>query len=680
MSELETKLISEIEKQLRFETLLAEISTHFINLPADRIDHEIEAAQRRISEFFGIDRSTIWQQLNHEPGRYVFTHVIEHEDVQTVIKPKNTSFSLNGKWKVQASDGYPVHIQLEISRDFPWIFSQVIQHGKIVLFSRIEELPPEAIHDAEMMFRYGTKADVIIPLMVGGTVIGCITFAMIRAAREWSQAMVKQLSLIAQIFANALSRKKIEYELRKSESRLSLAAASADAGLWVLDIDTGLIWCTDKAQKLFCFAPDDTITFDGFLNRVHAEDREQVRQEVQSEKDINIEYRIVLPDGAIRWISSRGRMHAETPGEPPRLTGVSIDVTDRRESERLLHKAYNEIKALKDRIETENIYLRKEIYPGDIFKNIIGRSNALKLVLQRVEQVASVDSTVLLSGETGTGKELIAQAIHDLSKRKGGLLVKVNCASLPATLIESELFGREKGAYTGSLARQIGRFELANHSTLLLDEITELPLDLQAKLLRVLQNGEFERLGSPKTIRVDVRLIAATNRDITMEVKKGAFREDLYYRLQVFPIVVPPLRERIDDIPLLVEAFINEFSTKMNKKFLTVSRKTMDQLQSYHWPGNIRQLRNAIEQAVIISSGNNLQITLPHAPGSADVEKKTLKDKEYQHILEVLTKTRWRVKGSNGAAELLGIKPSTLFSKMKKHGIRNNHKKDGILS
>ena len=246
MSELETKLLAELEDRLRFETLLAEISTHFINLPAERIDQEIEAAQRRICEFFGIDRSTIWQQLKLEPGRYVFTHIYEHEDVLTVIKPANTSFSLNGKWTMQASDGSPVQIQLEVTTDFPWIFNQVFQHGKTVLFSRLEELPPEASHDAEIIRRFGTKADAIIPLAVGGEIIGSITFAMVREAREWPQVMVKQFNLIAQIFANALSRKSFELELQKSEARLSLAAASADAGLWVLDIETGKVWCSRK--------------------------------------------------------------------------------------------------------------------------------------------------------------------------------------------------------------------------------------------------------------------------------------------------------------------------------------------------------------------------------------------------------------------------------------------------
>ncbi len=270
---------------------------------------------------------------------------------------------------------------------------------------------------------------------------------------------------------------------------------------------------------------------------------------------------------------------------------------------------------------------------------------------------------VLITGETGTGKELIAEAIHNQSKRKDRLLVKVNCASLPSALMENELFGREKGAYTGALAKQIGRFELADHSTLFLDEITELPLDVQAKLLRVLQNGEFERLGSPRTIRVDVRLIAATNRDIVTEVQKGTFRKDLYYRLNVFPIEVPPLRERPEDIPLLVDAFVRELSAKMGKRIRIIPKKSMDALQRHQWPGNIRELRNVIEHGVIISSGNTLSLPLPQGLADASSKAVTLAEAEQQHILGVLKTTGWRIKGPRGAAAVLGIKPSNLYAK-----------------
>jgi transcriptional regulator with GAF, ATPase, and Fis domain len=339
-----------------------------------------------------------------------------------------------------------------------------------------------------------------------------------------------------------------------------------------------------------------------------------------------------------------------------------------------------ELKELRQQLERENDYLREEAKISTEYEDIVGRSDALKRVLVQAEQVARTGSTVLIMGETGTGKELIAKCIHRLSRQKERVMVKVNCASLPAALVESELFGREKGAYTGALSRQIGRFEIANGSTIFLDEVTELPLELQAKLLRVLQDGEFERLGGPQTIRVNVRVIAATNRDLAEAVHSGAFREDLYYRLNVFPIHVPPLRERAEDIPMLVTAFLNEFSLKMGKKIKWADRKTMDDLQRYKWPGNIRELRNVIEQAVIISTGDKLRVNVPRSAASRHPTGRNLKEVQYRHIIDVLETTGWRIKGPGGAAEVLGVRPSTLYTKMESLKIPTRRERVGIVT
>jgi transcriptional regulator with GAF, ATPase, and Fis domain len=277
---------------------------------------------------------------------------------------------------------------------------------------------------------------------------------------------------------------------------------------------------------------------------------------------------------------------------------------------------------------------------------------------------------VLVRGETGSGKELVAQAIHRLSPRQRHLLVKVNCAALPSGLVESELFGREKGAYTGAMTRQIGRFEVADGSTLFLDEIGELSLEVQAKLLRVLETGEFERLGSPRTIKVDVRLIAATNRDLPEEIRKGRFREDLYYRLNVFPIRVPPLRERTEDIPLLVWTFLEECCARMGKKITQVPRRTMEALQRHPWPGNVRELRNVVEHSAIVSTGDTLRVPILDEIAAVAAPQPTLADSERELILRALERNRWRVKGPEGAAAALGLNPSTLYSRMKKLGIR----------
>ena len=301
---------------------------------------------------------------------------------------------------------------------------------------------------------------------------------------------------------------------------------------------------------------------------------------------------------------------------------------------------------------------------------IVGQSAVMRKVLAQAEQVARTGSMVLLLGETGTGKELLARSIHGMSSRKDRPLVTVNCASLPPTLIESELFGREKGAYTGALTRMVGRFEMADGSTLFLDEIGELSLDLQSKLLRVLEEGKFERLGSTNTLHVDVRVIAATNRDLPREVKEGRFRKDLYYRLNVFPIMIPPLRERPEDIPLLVSAFVREFQKRMGKEIESIPRKSIDALQSYPWPGNVRELRNVIERAMIVSSGKTLAVQVPKLTPSETEDTPSLEDTERRHIVSVLERTGWRVAGKSGAAKILGLNKSTLFSKMKKLGIR----------
>jgi formate hydrogenlyase transcriptional activator len=355
------------------------------------------------------------------------------------------------------------------------------------------------------------------------------------------------------------------------------------------------------------------------------------------------------------------------------------EIEERKGAEESLRSAYAEVKQLKDRFHAENIYLKQEIDREYNFGEIIGRSNALESVFFLVEQVAPQDTTVLLVGETGTGKGVVARAIHSRSSpsRYAKPMITVNCSTLPANLIESELFGREKGAFTGSSERQIGRFELADNGTLFLDEIGEMPLELQAKLLRVIQEGEFERLGGPRTIKVNVRIIASTNRSLDEAIRNGTFREDLFYRLNVFPITIPPLRQRKEDIPLLVDYFVAKFNKKIGKKIETVSKDTMDTLQEYYWPGNVRELESVIERAVITSQGTSLQVLdrFENSRKAGEQEKqddKALAELERDHILQVLRKTDWRIEGKNGAAAILGLNPSTLRGRMRKDGIRRS--------
>jgi formate hydrogenlyase transcriptional activator len=346
----------------------------------------------------------------------------------------------------------------------------------------------------------------------------------------------------------------------------------------------------------------------------------------------------------------------------------------KKDRENLL-AAMAEIKVLKDRLERENDYLQRAVLARPEM-SLSSRSPRFLSVIDEIAKVAQTGSTVLLLGETGSGKEVLAQAIHDASPRKGRPMIKVNCATLPASLIESELFGREKGAFTGALARQPGRFEIADGSTIFLDEIGELPLELQSKLLRVLQEGEFERLGGTKTIRVDARVIAATNRPLAQAVKEGKFREDLFYRLDVFPIEVPPLRERREDIPMLCWTFVKKFGNSMGKPIEEIAEESMSALQEYHWPGNVRELRNVIERAMILNSDRKLSIKLGHAtlrPIAVKASAGSLEEAEHAIILQALEQCNWRIRGSNGAAALLDIKPTTLESRIKKLGLAPKH-------
>ncbi len=355
------------------------------------------------------------------------------------------------------------------------------------------------------------------------------------------------------------------------------------------------------------------------------------------------------------------------------------DITRRKKAELALKSAnqelkdaLREVKRLKTRLEQENKYLQQEIKLTKNFEEIISQSKKFKKVLSLVEQVSKTNATVLILGESGTGKELIARAVHNISGRKNRPMVKVNCAALPATLIESELFGHEKGAFTGAIARKVGRFELADGGSIFLDEIGEIPVELQPKLLRVLQEGEFERLGNSATIKVDVRVIAATNVNLLDAITKGTFREDLYYRINVFPIQIPSLRERKEDVPLLTRHFLLKYNAQFGKKIDLITERVIDDLVRYDWPGNVRELENVIERAVIISNENKLEIgdAIPKESNSATKEKSiTLDDNERTHILNILKRTHWRISGEKGAAKILDINRTTLEARMKKLGI-----------
>ena len=491
---------------------------------------------------------------------------------------------------------------------------------------------------------------------------------------------------ILTIVRDITERKLAEQALRESEARLRRAQEAARVGTWEWDVRTGESVWSEMIWELLGLEPGDgEPTVEKFVEFIHPEDRDRVWRKVNKAIDRGEEYyydefRVVRRDGSVLWVSSKGRPFSSNSGRPERMIGVNIDITERKLAEEALKSALDEVRLLKDRLHEENIYLQEEIRVATDFGEIIGDSAALRKVLRQAEQVASTDTTVLILGETGTGKELLAHAIHNHSRRQKRPLVKVNCAALPAPLIENELFGHEKGAFTGADSRRMGRFALADGGSIFLDEVGELPLDLQTKLLRVLEEGEFELVGGSRTVSVDVRIIAATNRDLSKAVANGTFRSDLYYRLSIFPITMPPLRERREDIRMLVAHLVKQLSGKIGKKIESIPQSVISVLQNYDWPGNVRELKNVIERAVIISQGSKLQLIETFDPltsktESADlsldpaVENETLEQSEYRLILSTLKKVHWRVEGPGGAADLLGVHSSTLRSRMKKLGI-----------
>ena len=501
---------------------LSKLSTTFINLAPDRVDAEIMNGLAALAESMGGDRATI-ALIEPTSGEPVVTH----------------------SW---ARTGFTEFPKQPVKIILPWLSERIVR-GETTLLDNREQFPAEANLEKNHMGSLGFKSSLIVPMRVGGKLIGALAMSSSRSSgdcRPWDAVTVARFQAAADVFANALTRKQADEES---------------------------------------------------------------------------------------------------------------------------HRAQIEILALKEKLEIENSYLRQEIKLEHSHHTVVGNSESIRGVLKKAEQVAATDSTVLILGETGTGKELIARTIHEMSRRGQRPLVKTNCASLPVTIIESELFGREKGAYTGALSREIGRFELADQSTIFLDEIGELPSEVQSKLLRVIQDGEFERLGSPRTIEVSARVIAATNRDLRAMVKDGKFREDLFYRLNVFPIVIPPLRERREDIPALVWHILKDLGQRMGRSIEVVHASTMREFQKYSWPGNVRELRNVIERNLILNTGSTFRAEVPQLEQKLRRDMRHIDEVESEYFRNVLQATGWRIRGKKGAAQILGVKPTTLEARMKKLGI-----------
>jgi len=464
-------------------------------------------------------------------------------------------------------------------------------------------------------------------------------------------------------------------DLMESESRFRATFEQAAVGIANVSLNGNFLRLNKKFCEIVGYANHEMLSL-RFQDITHPDDfktdLEYLAQVVNGERDnFSVDKRYYRKDGSLVWVNLTVSLMFDEARKPKYFVSVVKDITERKQAEKNLNIAYREIEELQKKLKAESNYLQEEIKLEHNFENIIGQSEALKYVLHRVEQVAPQESSVLILGETGTGKELIARALHKLSKRGKRPLVKVNCAALPSELIESELFGREKGAFTGATTTQIGRFELAKGTTIFLDEIGEMPLELQSKLLRVIESGEFERLGSPRTLHSDARILAATNRNLEEEVRKNRFREDLLYRLQIFPITVPPLQDRTEDIPLLVNSFVKFFSRKMGKpSVVEVSMRSMQELQSYPWPGNIRELKHVIESAMITTTGKKLEIQLPKIGKLARENLMSFEEMERNYLLKVLKAKNWKLGGVDSASSILGMPPSTLRSRMNKLGLK----------
>jgi PAS domain S-box-containing protein len=479
-------------------------------------------------------------------------------------------------------------------------------------------------------------------------------------------------------------RKRTEERLRRSEADLLEAQRISQTGSWKLDVSSGKVTVSPQIFRIFGVKPDEGMsTTEFWLNRNHPEDAKRIEDLFERSRiqrtEYDADYRIVLPDGTVKHLHAVGHPVLNESGDLVEFVGTAIDVTEQAQARIELEKAFEEIKRLKDRLHDENLALREQIDQAFMFEEIVGSSPALQTVLSRIVKVAPTDSTVLITGETGTGKELIARAIHKRSQRSGQAFISVNCASIPSSLIASELFGHEKGAFTGAVERRQGRFELAHSGTIFLDEVGDLPAETQITLLRVLQERQFERVGGNRTISTDVRVIAATNRDLTAAIAAGTFRADLFYRLNVFPIELPPLRKRREDIPMLVEYFVKRYAEKAGKQIRKIDRNTLEQCQSYPWPGNIRELQNIVERSVILCSADTFWIEKAWLTGVQPPRQElagplpdALQNQEKEMIEAALAESKGKVAGPEGAAAKLGIPRSTLDSKIKQLNIKKH--------
>ena len=675
-----------------FEKLASKISDSFVRTLPDQTYEKVLSALEKIRHFFGVDRCGLLL-IGQDSKHWQVTHSVSHSDVPEL--PLN---------------------EILANELFPWNREQLLMH-RPVIFSSTDQLPDAAAVDKKTYHEWGIQSNMTIPIAVDSSMNYCIVITSDRKAFVWSEEYILRLRLFGEILVKALLlsdsqlRLSVQQEFESLVSNISAGFVLTPADSikdsfysWFatisafFDVDgCSLILFSEKGTtpvEEYEYLRSDSSLSSHFLwksffpsymsqlvngEKVVINGLEDLPVTAENERRFFCENRVssilLMPvkindttfgTFTLMCLTSKMLWTETTVKRIQFIAELLVTGINRLKMNEQLAKRLHEIEKLKDQLEAENINLKNEIILQQQHHEIVGRSQAMKAILSQIEQVSPMDTTVLIVGETGVGKELVARALHRLSTRRDRPLVTVNCASLPPTLIESELFGREKGAYTGAMTRMTGRFELADKATLFLDEIGELPKEIQAKLLRVIEQGRFERLGSTKPLQVNFRLIAATNRNLEQEITEGNFRSDLYYRLNVFPIRIPPLRERTDDILPLIWQFIREFEKKMGKRVKHVTDRSIKALMQYDWPGNARELRNVVEHAMILSSSRTLAVFPPVRVSHESNQHTSLEDIERDHILKVLLQKGWRISGKDGAAKALGIKRTTLQSRMKK--------------
>jgi PAS domain S-box-containing protein len=652
----------EILRRSAFQHRLAELSTNLLTAPVEDTIRLVNEEFRRLCERYDFYSANIW------------TVGDKQDTVERRAGWRNTSKILAPPIDVYSKD------------ELPWLVSEMLK-DEVLRLDTLDDMPEEAAAERAAFKAIGIRSMLGFSAITGGGKRGYTIFAT-DMPRQWDDEITQELNLIANTMTAACARVWAAEDVLRSRQDLIRSQAVARLGSYSIEFNPPTkqfsldVQIERSPQHLKLYgAEEQQVTTGELLNRIHPDDCERVTTTLHrgfgSKDGIQLTYRLVRPDKSVVHLESRVEFDLDKQGRVVRSIGIDHDVTEQVKARQKLEEALAEIQKLSDQLKQENTFLRDEIRVAHGFDRIIGRGPKLKRALMLAEKVAPTSVSVLVLGETGTGKELIAQSIHDMSERKDKAMISVNCAALSRDLIESELFGHEKGAFTGAHERRKGRFELADGGTLFLDEIGELSQDLQAKLLRVLQSGDFVRLGGTETLNVDVRIVAATNKDLRRAVDEGEFRADLFYRIGTFPIELPPLRERREDIPALIEFLVQKHAERMGKDIHSISARTIRHLSQQPWPGNVRELESVLQRALISTPGPTLDYveeieSVPiHGTATAVPHSATdLLEVQRQHILTMLNATNWVIDGKNGAAAKMGIAASTLRSKMKRLDIQ----------